>query len=206
MCVCVSKQNLSPTCEKKQTKKEKENKKNSQDRVANQIKKKKKEKRISPLPANDDAPWQTSSRTDQSFGHPTLRVMALRPCGTRAWHSALAVLAPSTIVTLHFRVISPSVSVEIVARLPPSVVPCGAQPLLSARPCNGYILALLHFCTCTFALAHPCGAQHLAVHAPLPQIGPTAKSPDILTTPFQEVVICLSACSSSNLLVGPCQT
>ena len=66
------------------------------------------------------------------------------------WHSALAVLAPSTIVTLHFRVISPSVSVVIVARLPPSVVPCGAQPLLSARPCNGYILALLHFCTCTF--------------------------------------------------------
>ena len=69
------------------------------------------------------------------------------------WHSALAVLAPSTIVTLHFRVISPSVSVVIVARLPPSVVPCGAQPLLSARPCHGYILALLPFCTCTFALA-----------------------------------------------------
>ena len=79
------------------------------------------------------------------------------------WHSALAVLAPSTIVTLHFRVISPSVSVVIVARLPPSVVPCGAQPLLSARPCHGYILALLPFCTCTFALL-PCTFALLHPH------------------------------------------
>jgi hypothetical protein len=67
----VSKPKLSPTCEKTNQKEKEKTKKNSHCRVANQIQKRKKEKRISPLPADDVAPWRPSSRTDQSFGLPT---------------------------------------------------------------------------------------------------------------------------------------
>ena len=148
MCVCVSKQNLSPTCEKT-NQKEKEKQKNSHCRVANQIKKEKKKKEYrrclrTMLPLGDLPVVLTSPLVFRRYG---------------LWHSALAVLAPSTIVTLHFRVISPSVSVVIVARLPPSVVPCGAQPLLSARPLQllypcTFALLHLHFCTFALALLH----------------------------------------------------
>ena len=177
--------------------------------------KKKKEKRISPLPADDVAPWQPSSRIDQSFGLPTLRVMALRPCGPRALNNCNVTLQGDQ-----------SFSVRCNRRQTPTVCCAVRRSALAVRAplprLYPYTFALLHlhFCTfalhfCTFALAlllftfalaHPCGAQHLAVHAPLPRIGPTAKSSYILTTPFQEVVFCLSTCSSSNLLVGPCPT
>ena len=151
--------------------------------------KKKKEKRISPLPADDDAPWQPSSRIDQSFGLPTLRVMALRPCCPRALNNCNVTLQGDQ-----------SFSVRCNRRQTPTVCSAVRRSALAVRA------PLQRLYPCTFALAHPCGAQHLAVHAPLPRIGPTAKSSYILTTPFQEVVFCLSTCSSSNLLVGPCQT
>ena len=154
--VCVCKQKLSPTCGKKNKPKRKRKRKNK--KIATPCsqpnpKKKKKKKE-----------YRRCLRTMLPLGD--LPVVLTSPLVFRRnglWHSALAVLAPSTIVTLHFRVISPSVSVVIVARLPPSVVPCGAQPLLSARPCHGYILALLPFCTCTFALL-PCTFALLHLH------------------------------------------
>ena len=213
--VCVCPNRNCHQLVKKQTKKKKKNKKNSHCRVADQIKKEKKEKRISPLPADDVAPWRPSSRTDQSFGLPTLRVMALRPCGPRALNNCNVTLQGDQ-----------SFSVRCNRRQTPTVCCAVRRSALAVRaplprlyPCTFALLHLhfctfaLHFCTFalalllfTFALAHPCGAQHLAVHAPLPRIGPTAKSSYILTTPFQEVVFCSSTCSSSNLLVGPCQT